>query len=69
MSNKKKPTMFPRDCPRDCTHFHAWDMSIDDWTCVCDLLHCQIDVCDEDYQQVRCPLNKVTISVANAEGD
>ena len=57
MPDPKKPTMFPRDCPRDCPHFHAWDMSIDDWTCVCDLLHCQIDECDEDYQQARCPLD------------
>lgn len=57
MPDHKKPTMFPRDCPRDCPHFRAWDMSIDDWTCVCDLLHCQIDECDTDYQQARCPLD------------
>ena len=57
MPDSKKPTMFPRDCPHDCPHFRAWDMSIDDWACVCDLLHCQIDECDEDYQQARCPLD------------
>lgn len=57
MPEKKKPTMFPRDCPRDCPHFRAWDMSIDNWTCVCDLLHCQYDECDTGFQQVRCPLD------------
>lgn len=57
MSDKKKPTMFPRDCPHDCPHFRAWDMSIDDWTCRCDLLNVQIDECDMDYQRVRCPLD------------
>lgn len=57
MPDPKKPTMFPRDCPRDCPHFRAWDMSIDDWTCRCDLLNVQIDECDMDYQRVRCPLD------------
>ena len=57
MPDPNKPTMFPRDCPRDCPHFRAWDMSIDDWTCRCDLLNVQIDECDMDYQRVRCPLD------------
>ncbi len=38
--------LFPKDCDKSCVHFHTWDMSVDDWTCVCDLLCIQIDECD-----------------------
>lgn len=50
--NKK----FPKDCPHTCPHFHAWDLSIDDWTCVCDKLGVQIDECDMDFIWLFCPL-------------
>ena len=49
---------FPRDCTDKCPHFHAWDMSVDDWTCVCDLLGMKIDECDVDYKWEICPLNE-----------
>ena len=52
MSDKK----FPKDCPRDCPHYHAWDMSVDDWTNACDLLKVQIDDCDMDFKWMYCPL-------------
>ena len=52
MANKR----FPQDCTTECPHFHAWDMSVDDWTCVCDLLKVQIDDCDSDFQWMYCPL-------------
>ena len=56
MANKK----FPRDCTKDCPYFHTWDMLIDDWTCVCDLLKVQIDECDMDFQFEYCPQNNET---------
>ena len=52
MSDKK----FPKDCTRDCPHYHSWDMSVDDWTNVCDLLKVQIDDCDMDFNWMYCPL-------------
>ena len=52
MSDKK----FPKDCERDCPHYHAWDMSVDDWTNACDLLKVQIDDCDMDFNWMYCPL-------------
>ena len=51
MADKK----FPQDCTNDCPHFHAWDMSVDDWTCVCNLLKIQIDLCDSDFKWAYCP--------------
>lgn len=48
--------IFPRDCTDKCPHFQTWDMSVDDWTCICDLLGVQIDVCDMNYQFMHCPL-------------
>lgn len=45
MANKR----FPRDCTTDCPHFKTWDLSVDDWTCVCDKLGVQIDECDMDF--------------------
>ena len=37
---------FPIDCPMECPHLQMWDMSIDDWTYVCEQLNLQIDGCD-----------------------
>lgn len=37
---------FPIDCPADCPHHTQWDMSVDDYTHVCDLLKMQIDEYD-----------------------
>lgn len=54
MSDKK----FPQDCTTKCQHFHTWDMSVDDWTCVCDKLGVQIDDCDSDFQWMYCPLSE-----------
>lgn len=52
MTNKR----FPNDCPRDCPYLRVWDMSVDDLTCVCDLLNAQIDLCDSDFKFMYCPL-------------
>ena len=49
---------FPQDCPIECPHYHRWDMSVDDYTNVCDELHAQIDDCDQDFQWEYCPLEK-----------
>ena len=50
-------TRFPRDCwTKKCPHFTFWDLSVDDLTCHCDLLKCQIDACDEDFVFRPCPL-------------
>lgn len=49
---------FPLDCTTECPFFHTWDMSIDDWTSVCDLLNVQVDDCDVVIIRYRCPLEK-----------
>ena len=49
---------FHRDCTKECPHFHTWDLSIDDWTNVCDLLKVQIDDCDMDFNWMYCPLKE-----------
>ena len=49
---------FPRDCGVDCEHFRCWDLSIDDLTCVCDILKVQVDLCDCDFVRYKCPLGK-----------
>ena len=54
MSNKR----FPRDCTMDWPHYRTWDLSIDDWTCVCDKLGVQIDECDMDFNWMYCPLKE-----------
>lgn len=47
---------FPKDCwNKNCPHFHCWDMSVDDFTCVCDKLKKQVDACDEDFSFLVCP--------------
>ena len=52
---------FPKDCwKKECEYFHAYDMSIDDFVCSCDLLKIQCDECDKDYSFVKCPLDEVT---------
>lgn len=48
---------FPLDCSFECPHYHSWDLSIDDWTCVCDKLGVQIDECDMDFKWMFCPLD------------
>ena len=47
---------FPKDCPLNCPHFHTYDLSVDDWTCICDKLKVQIDECDMDFSFMFCPL-------------
>ena len=46
---------FPIDCPLDCPHMKAWDMSIDDWTYKCDRLSMQIDGCDTFFFESLLP--------------
>lgn len=48
---------FPLDCTPECSHLHTWDMSVDDWTSVCDILNAQVDDCDGDIIRYRCPLD------------
>ena len=57
---------FPRDCTKDCPYYHYWDMSIDDYTNVCDKLEVQVDDMDAYgvfYIPLVCPLD------ATKEGD
>lgn len=51
---------FPIDCPSDCLHLNSWDMSVDDWTYVCDKLNVQIDGCDTFSKWIlpTCPLER-----------
>ena len=37
---------FPYDCKKECQYYRCWDLSIDDYTNVCDKLHIQVDDCD-----------------------
>lgn len=46
---------FPMDCSKDCPHYHCWDLSIDDYTNVCDKLGVQVDDMDA-YGQFYIPL-------------
>lgn len=48
---------FPLNCTTECPHLHTWDMSVDDWTSVCDILKVQVDDCDGDFIHYRCPLD------------
>lgn len=48
---------FPLDCTIECPHYKTWDMSVDDWTSVCDILKVQVDDCDGDIIRYRCPLD------------
>lgn len=58
MERGEKMIRFPIDCPLDCPHLQAWDMSIDDWTYVCDELKTQIDGCDTFFKSLlpSCPI-------------
>lgn len=48
---------FPIDCPYDCPHHKQWDLSVDDYTHVCDLLDMQIDEYDCGFSELLplCP--------------
>ncbi len=60
MEQPKTTKRFPTGCTRECPYYHAWDMSIDDWTNYCDLLKVQIDDCDIEYTfRPVCPLEGV----------
>ena len=48
---------FPLDCSFKCPHYHSYDLSIDDWTCICDKLNVQIDEYDTDFKWMFCPLD------------
>ena len=48
---------FPIDCPIDCPHLQAWDMSIDDWTYRCNKLNVQIDGCNTWVLPI-CPIER-----------
>ena len=50
---------FPRDCPKDCPYYKSWDLSIDDYTNLCEILGIQIDDCDAYgpfHVSMLCPL-------------
>ena len=47
---------FPRNCQFKCPYFHSWGMSIDDYTCPCDLLDKQVDECSMDLDWYLCLL-------------
>lgn len=52
---------FPMDCTEDCPNYHCWDMSIDDYTNVCDKLEVQVDDMDAYgpwYTPLICPLEE-----------
>ena len=50
---------FPKDCwGKNCPHFHAVDMSIDDLFCTCDILQEGCDACEEDFCFLLCPLSE-----------
>ena len=50
---------FPINCSENCPHYHYWDLSIDDYTNVCDKLQLQVDDMDAYgpfYVPLDCPL-------------
>ena len=51
---------FPIDCPMECPYLQAFDMSIDDWTYVCNKLNVQIDECDTFAKLLlpTCPIER-----------
>ena len=52
---------FPENCTKECPYYHSWDLSIDDYTNVCDKLHIQVDDCDAYgslYVPILCPLDE-----------
>ena len=56
---------FPNDCPKDCKYFVTWDMSVDDWTNVCNKGRMQVDDCDTDYVSYPCPLETEKTGAVN----
>lgn len=51
---------FPKDCSDNCPYFHRWDLSVDDYTNICDKLGIQVDDMDAYgpfYLPRFCPLN------------
>ena len=53
MANKR----FPHDC-QGCKHYVHYDMSVDDWTSICDYMHTQVDDCDSDNMWCYCTLSE-----------
>lgn len=52
---------FPKDCEETCPNFRRWDLSIDDYTNVCEKLRIQVDDMDAYgpfYIPFLCPLNE-----------
>ena len=52
---------FPKNCTKECPYYHGWDLSVDDYTNVCDKLHVQVDDCDAYgpfYVPILCPLDE-----------
>lgn len=50
---------FPKDCTKNCPYYKRWDLSVDDYTNVCDKLHIQVDDYDAYspfYIPRLCPL-------------
>jgi hypothetical protein len=51
---------FPKDCNKECPHFRAFDMSVDNWVYRCTKLQIEVDGCDA-YSGLMllplCPLN------------
>lgn len=53
-----KEKHFPQDC-KMCEHFHAYDMSVDDWKLSCDVNDMSVDECDGWMcQPIPCPLDE-----------
>lgn len=56
---------FPKDCPNDCPYLEQWDLSIDDYTSVCNKLHVQVDDMDAYgpfYVPLLCPISESEVS-------
>jgi len=67
--DKNMSDKFPKDCwGKDCVHFHIWDMSIDDYTCICDLLKVQVDDCDRYFDCYPCPKQYNSTTIVPPEG-
>ena len=57
---------FPKDCTKDCPHYHCWDLSVDDYTNACDILGVQVDDCDAYgpfYVPLICPIKEGEVNV------
>lgn len=50
---------FPKDCEKTCPYFRRWDLSVDDYTNVCEKLGIQLDdmyAYSPFYTPIFCPL-------------